>query len=169
MEKLETRIEAVELLSIAGAYLDCGIQLCESLLEGETNDVHRNRVPLHLAHVALELYFKAGLLAAGHTYPRTHDIVALQREYEQALPECPLRLPRFVEDTIPTTLELFADMPSTESRFQYERFRYYADKQGRPWPELPKVDLEQLTRDLEKLNRDAAKATFEIWNRYGAL
>jgi hypothetical protein len=41
---------------------------------------------LHLAFLGLELYFKAGIAAAGREYPKHHDLATLQTLYSELWP-----------------------------------------------------------------------------------
>src|SRR4051812_43370223 len=94
---LETNEEAIELAWIGNAYLDCAIRLCDSLLDEDYElDIHRNRVPLHLAFLALELFYKAGLAATHNTYPQHHDLKELRQLYDLALPDVPIPMPAFL-------------------------------------------------------------------------
>lgn len=161
--------EAVELAWTANAYLDCAIRLCAYLLDEEyEQSIHHNRVPIHLAYLAIELYFKAGVSAARNEYPESHDLTELRELYKQAMPTWPLPLPSFIEKLMPSKSgDLFPDAPAWRVSRHFPRFRYYRDRNGRQFPELDLADIKQLYSELQDLHKSALSAMMEIWRRCG--
>lgn len=161
--------EAVELAWTANAYLDSALCLCASLLEeGQERSIHHNRVPLHLAYLAMELYFKAGLCAVRNDYPKNHDLTELRDLYEQALPNWPLPMPSFIEKLMPSkSVDLFEDAPAWRVSQHFPRFRYYRDREGRQFPELAMADIRLLHSELRDLQRPAFSTMIEIWRKCG--
>lgn len=158
--------EAVELAWTGNAYLDCARRICSSLLEdGDESSIHHNRVPLHLIHVALELFYKSSLMAVRRHYPPIHDLVKLESEYRSALPELPLELPSFLHSL--ASPDLFESKRPKPSEVQHERYRYFSDRTGRPFPELDMVNLQQLQKDIDSLSRNANKIMQGIWKICG--
>jgi hypothetical protein len=146
--------EAVELAWTANAYLDSAEQLCEWIIENEyERSRHHHLVPLHLAYLGLELYFKAALAAVNGSYPRHHDLVELRKLYDVALPNDRLPIPSFIETLLPLPIgELFPDDPAPSAAWQFTRFRYFADSSGRPFPPLERADVQRLKDEISELH-----------------
>jgi hypothetical protein len=161
--------EAVELSWTANAYLDCALRICRSLIEeGHEKSIHHNRVPLHLAFLGLELYFKAGISAARQEYPKHHDLTKLQRLYSERWPGIPLSLPKFFDDLIPSmTPDFFDDVSTPDLQWHFARLRYPVDRGGHPFPRLPMEDIEKLSEELELISRHASRLQLKIWETYG--
>jgi hypothetical protein len=166
--------EAVELAWTANAYLDCAIGCCSQILdEGWEKSAHHFRVPLHLAHVALELFFKAGIAIEGKDYRRTHDLRDLQAAYQQAGATVELPIPEYLANFIPRFFEVPAQQElfergivqprSKSSAWHFERLRYHSDRSGAPFPELELPDLAKLKEDLELLHHAALQVVFHVW------
>lgn len=164
------RDEAIELSWTANAYLDCALRICRSLIEeGHEKSIHHNRVPLHLAFLGLELYFKAGISAARQEYPKHHDLAELQRLYSECWPSIPLPLPKFFDDLIPSmTPDLFADVSAPDLQWHFVRLRYSADRGGHPFPRLPMEDIAKLSEELELISRYASQLQLKIWKTCGS-
>jgi hypothetical protein len=144
------RDEAVELSWIANAYLDAAIRICASIVEDDNEEhFYLNRVPLHLAYLALELYYKAGLSAFKKRFPPTHDLQKLRTLYAEAVPDIPLPIPSFIQSQIVRTEDLFLEDPGLSITDQFTRYRYYSDRKGNPFPELEPVDIPELYEELE--------------------
>jgi len=160
--------EAIELSWTANAYLDCAQRLCKALIDEEyERSIHHNRFPLHLAFLALELWFKAGLAAAQRPYPKHHDLAKLRQLYLQAMPDIPLSLPSFFEKLIPTSRDLFEERPAPDLEYHFARLRYSSDRRGQPYPELAMADLSELRDELENPARATHAAQMRIWKKYG--
>lgn len=156
--------EARDLAWAANAYLDCAMRLCESLVDDEYQDsTHHFRVPLHLAYLAIELYMKAGILLGGQRYAPTHDLNELQKQFDEVNLGIALPIPSYLDQFIPKAADLFIEDPALTSSRHFERFRYYADRRGNPFPELEIADLRELKRELEELHRAAWKILMSVW------
>lgn len=166
--------EAVELAWAANAYLHCAIGCCTQILdEGLECSAHHFRVPLHLAHLALELFFKAGIAIEGKRYRRTHDLGDLRSAYQEAGATIELPIPEYLAGLIPRffegdrQLELFEDKTvqsrSKPSAWHFERLRYYSDRSGVPFPELDPPDIRKLREDLEHLHHAALQIVIRVW------
>jgi hypothetical protein len=99
------------------------LRICRSLIEdGHEKSIHHNRVPLHLAFLGLELYFKAGISAARREYPKHHDLAELQQMYADLWPDIPLPIPKFFDDLIPSrSRDLFDDVPVPDLQWHFAR------------------------------------------------
>jgi hypothetical protein len=163
------RVEANELCWTANAYLQGALHLCEAAVESAQSGHHVARdikVVLHLTFLAIELTFKAGITAMSLECPRTHDLVRLRRLYNQVFPDQTLAIPEVLEQLMPMAT-LFGDFPEVPVAIQFERFRYHSDHKGRPFPELPAIDVEQLEAELSALSVTASSAMWRIWRVCG--
>lgn len=158
--------EADELSWIANAYLDCAIRLCESLVEDEFDrSLHHYRVPLHLAYLAIELYLKSGIRLRGQKFQLTHDLDKLQKQYDQAGLGIIFPIPRYLDQFIVRSEDLFTDDPAPTSAWHFERFRYNSDRKGVPFPELQLANLQELKKALEELHKAGMQIHHLIWKR----
>jgi len=145
--------EAIELAWIANAYMDGAERITEALIEDEhERSLHHFRVPLHLAHLAIELFLKAGICSAGRRPPATHDLQLLKEQYESVggLPRLPV--PSYLDEYQSSHPDLFDPNLSKPPRRTFERLRYYSDQAGRPYAQLELADLKQLQAELSQLH-----------------
>lgn len=151
---------------IANAYVDCAIRLCESLVEDEFDrSLHHYCVPLHLTHLAIELYLKSGICLGGQKFKPTHDLDKLQKQYNQAGLGIIFPIPRYLDQFIVRSEDLFTDDPAPTSAWHFERFRYNSDRNGIPFPELQLASLQQLKKELEELHKAGMRIQQVIWKR----
>jgi len=163
------RQDAVELCWTANAYLDCAVRICRSLIEeGHEQSIHHNRVPLHLAFLGLELYFKAGIAAAGREYPKHHDLATLQTLYSELWPAVHLPIPKYFENLLPSlTRDMFDDVPTPDLQWHFSRLRYSADRRGQPFPSLLMEDVAKLRDELEEISGYTLGVQQAIWKKCG--
>ncbi len=162
--------EAMELSWSANAYLDCAGRLCNNLIDGHlVRSPHHCRVALHLAFLALELWFKSALAAVQCSYPARHDLDGLRKLYNRVMPDIPLPIPSYLDDLIPRSGALFADAKAPSLEQHFLRLRYPSDRHGRPYPDLQMLDLAVLAVELNRLSWEAQKVQLKIWVKCGWL
>jgi hypothetical protein len=162
--------EAVELSWIANAYLDSAERLCAKLVADNLDDsAYHYRVPLHLAFLGLELFFKAGICAAGHQYPRHHDLVKLRTLYIEVMPDVPIAIPNYFEMQRHDSLDLFDDFPTVDLQWHFARLRYASDRNGRRFPKHEFADLKEFQRELDTLTYSTQRLHFKILRQFGLL
>jgi len=160
------RIEAIELLWSGNAYIDCASRLCQSLIDSDDADSrYDNRVVLLLVHLGLELLYKGALSGYEQSYPKNHDLRTLNSAWAKAAPHLSLELPTFVRDLIDRHEHVLPNIELEKLDLHFERFRYYADRSGRPFPDLTPVDIHDLGVELGRLKKTAMLLTIDVWRR----
>lgn len=160
--------EAIELSWTANAYLNCADRLCKDLIEDELDhSLHHYRVPLHLTFLGLELFFKAGICAAGRQYPRHHDLAKLRALYAEVMPDVSPPIPSYFEKLIPDSLDLFEELPAPDLQWHFARLRYASDRSGKRFPEHEIVDLREFQKELDSLTLVAQRVQLKLWRQFG--
>jgi hypothetical protein len=162
--------EAIELSWTANAYLNCADRLCKELIDDECDrSLHHYRVPLHLTFLGLELFFKAGICAAGRHYPKHHDLAKLRALYADVMPDVPLPIPSYFEKLIPESLDLFEELPAPDLQLHFSRLRYASDRSGKRFPEHEIVDLKEFQKELDTLTYAAQRMQLKLWRLCGLM
>ena len=157
------REEALELSMTANAYLGCAQRLCEMLIQdGDAKSVYDNRVVLHLTALAVELSFKAGIAAFSPPYPKHHDLARLQSAYSDAGVTPTLALPGFIVVLIGSNQNHLEGFKPPNIGVELERLRYCSDRSDRPFPRPRMVDLEELSEELQELQKSSFSLFLEI-------
>jgi hypothetical protein len=127
----QSKQEAMELSWSANAYLACAGRLCNNLIDDHlVRSPHHCRVALHLAFLALELWFKSALAAVQCSYPARHNLDELRKLYNRVMPDIPLAIPSYLEDLIPRSGDLFANAKAPGLEQHFLRLRYASDRHG---------------------------------------
>ena len=162
--------EAVELSWIANAYLDSAERLCAKLIDDDLDrSAYHYRVPLHLTFLGLELFYKAGICAAGRQYPRHHDLAKLRILYAEVMPEVPLPIPSYFEKQIRESLDLFEELPTADLQWHFARLRYTSDRSGKRFPKHEFADLKEFQKELDALTWATQRAHFKLLRQFGLL
>lgn len=162
------RIEAEELGWLALAYLDAAVFLCESMISRDFDDSHhRNRVPLYLCHLGLELLFKGALVDAGRTYPKTHNLSKLQ-EACIGIPDCQFDLPASFGPEDNDHPDLFGYSPPSLFAALHERLRYYSGRDGAPFKAIDRAEPQTLLNEVNTLYRTAFHCAIRLVGRRAA-
>lgn len=87
---------ASELAWIANAFAEGAVRLVETQENEPLKDYYASRVPMFLCHHAIELTFKAAILAMGTEPPRTHGLKALTELCSEVCPIVSIPIPDFL-------------------------------------------------------------------------
>ena len=142
--------ESEEMLWMSQAYADAALHLCESMLDEEFDFTeYKVKVPLFLIHQSLELCFKAAILKSSGSYKKSHELIRLQEEFERLYPKYKYELPSLISGLHKGWDDLFGTVPDRIEGPQHERFRYYKDRKGNPWPNLDLNDVKEFKCQIE--------------------
>jgi hypothetical protein len=164
------REEAVELAWIGNAYLYGARELCTRLIDDDhERSLHHFRVPLHLAYLALELFYKSGIASSGQIYPTHHRLRELERDFKKTVPSLDVPIPTYLaqllpRDLDPYTQEMFPDLPLPREADGplFERLRYVSGRNRVRFRDLELADLRSLQEDLDKMSDTATRLLLHL-------
>lgn len=153
--------------SLARSYLEGSRVLCEAMLNDEYTPRYSNsRVILHLCRHAIELFLKGAISRARNRQPpKTHNLVHLVGEYEQAFPGKDFRfeVPFGVEAL--GNLELFPELEALIDEHHKtldQRHRYPTDSTGKPFSGVEGFIAQAYLSDLDRLSKSFLKVELKL-------
>lgn len=120
---------ASELAWIANAFAEGAVRLVETQENEPLKDYYASRVPMFLFHHAIELTFKAAILAMGVEPPKTHSLQVLTELCSTVCPIVSIPIPEFLSFGLTFEDDLFG--PQFAKTFFSElnlHFRYPTSK-----------------------------------------
>ena len=166
----ERDFEIRELAWIANSFLLAAMELTEAVVEDpDSNHAHRARVPMYLAHHAVELLYKSGLLNAGLEI-KGHSLKELRELCVDHVPECRFELPPWLEvepEPEQPNYELFPPalldpVPKLIRADIHQRLRYVSDLKGRKLDPPADVDFRTLHEQISELQRASLLAVLRL-------
>lgn len=142
---VDERTPAQQLAYMGKAYLECSAYIFAGIIH--------DKVPATFHHVqaggllfehALELIFKAAIVAAGKKPKDTHDLNALYRCFTELYPNAP--------HLFKSNIDSFTDKDPRRPFGQFSK--YPIDKAGKPWSVNSHVILETATEQIALLQKD---------------
>ena len=81
-------------------------------------------------------------------YKKSHQLIILKEEFENIYPEHAFDIPPLISGFHEGREDLFGKAPDRQEGPQHERFRYYADRQGNPWPKLETEEVKAISSSV---------------------
>lgn len=153
--------------SLAHSYLEGSRVLCEAMVSDNYSPQYSNsRVILHLCRHAIELFLKGAISKTRNGQPpKTHNLVNLVKEYEQALPGENFRfeVPFGVEtlgnlELLPELVALIGEHHKTLD----QRYRYPTDSAGKPFSGAEGFHARIYLSDLDRLSKSLLKVELHL-------